>query len=285
MATIQLSGVSRSFAIGGQPLTVLDDVNLNVASGSVVAVVGPNGSGKSTLLRLICGLLRPDAGEILINGRAVGEADERVGLVFQEPRLLPWRRVIDNVAFPLELVGVARDQRNTRARELLDLVGVTGFGEAYPHQLSGGMRQRVAMARALARDPEILLLDEPFSALDALTRERLDAELLQLWQRIGATVVVVTHSIPEAVFLADQVCVLSARPGRLVATVPVDVARPRTAATFDAPAFIRAAAAVRAHLSGTALEQARDEAAAAPMRDVLDRSGSKAWFDPFGTSG
>lgn len=284
MATIKLDGVSRAFSIDGAPLPVLEDISFEVPSGSVGAVVGPNGSGKSTLLRLIAGLLPADRGAITIDGRPVGDADQRVGLVFQEPRLLPWRRVIDNVAFPLELVGVSTAERRDRARSLLDLVGVATFADAYPQQLSGGMRQRVAIARALARDPEVLLLDEPFSALDALTRERFDMELLDLWQRIGATVVVVTHSIPESVFLGDEVVVLSPRPGRVIARVPVLLPRPRTSEVYEAPAFARAAAEIRARLAGTPTEQAAQEAAAAPIRDVLERAGAPAWFDPFGTT-
>ena len=261
---------------------MLEDVSFDVPVGSVVAIVGPNGSGKSTLLRLIAGLLRSDRGSITIGGMPVGEADQRVGLVFQEPRLLPWRRVVDNVAFPLELAGVSAAKRRERARALLDTVGVSAFADAYPRQLSGGMRQRAAVARALVRDPEVLLLDEPFSALDALTRERFDFELLELWQRIGATVVVVTHSIPEAVFLADEVVVLSPRPGRVVARVPVPLARPRSPATFDDPAFTRIAATIRTSLAGTPSDYAAEEAAASPVRDILERAGSPAWFDPFG---
>ena len=260
---------------------MLDAINLDVPSGSVSAVVGPNGSGKSTLLRLIAGLLPPYSGTILIDGEPVTDADRRVGLVFQEPRLLPWRRVIDNVAFPLQLAGVGAAARHERARALLELVGVAAFADAYPHQLSGGMRQRAAIARALALEPSILLLDEPFSALDALTRERFDAELLDLWARIGTTVVIVTHSIPEAVFLADEVIVLSARPGRVVARVPVDLPRPRTPAVFETPAFAHDAATVRAHLTGTPLQYAEHEQAAAPVQDILERAGAPAWFDPF----
>ncbi len=282
MAHIKLDSVSRSFSIDGRALPVLDGVSFDVPEGGVTAVVGPNGSGKSTLLRLICGLLQADSGTLTIDGDAVGDADQRFGLVFQEPRLLPWRTVIDNVAFPLELVGVAAAERRERARELLEIVGVASFGDAHPAQLSGGMRQRAAMARALARKPEVLLLDEPFSAMDALTRERFDAELLDLWQPLGATVVLVTHSIPEAVFLADEVVVLSPRPGRVIARVPVTLPRPRTMATYDDPAFTRTAAIVRGHLSGTPTEYAAQEAAAAPVRDVLERAGAPAWFDPFG---
>jgi NitT/TauT family transport system ATP-binding protein len=262
-------------------VTVLDDVSFDVPAHGVSAVVGPNGSGKSTLLRLVCGLLTPDAGTVEIDGAPVADADQRVGLVFQEPRLLPWRTAIDNVAFPLELGGVGRAERHERARTLLDLVGLTQFARAYPHQMSGGMRQRAAIARALAREPQILLLDEPFSALDALTRERFNAELLDIWQRTGTTILIVTHSIAEAVFLADEVFVLTDRPGRLAARVPVPLGRPRQMDALDSAAFTRAAATIRAHLSGTPTDIAAQEAAAAPVRDVLERAGAPAFFDPF----
>ena len=266
-------------------MLALDRVSFEVAAHGVTAVVGPNGSGKSTLLRLISGLLTPDSGSVTIDGQPVGDADQRVGLVFQEPRLLPWRRAIDNAAFPLELAGVGRAERNERAVRLLDLVGLKGFERAYPHQMSGGMRQRLAIARALAHDPSILLLDEPFSALDALTRERFNVELLEIWQRTGATIVLVTHSIPEAVFLADEVVVLSARPGRIVERVSVPMGRPREFSVMESAAFARAAARIRGHLGMTALDRSADEAAAAPIHDVLERAGAPAWFDPFGGRG
>ncbi|MEO8625407.1 MAG: ATP-binding cassette domain-containing protein, partial [Candidatus Limnocylindrales bacterium] len=199
----------------------------------------------------------------------------------QEPRLLPWRTALDNVAFPLELAGVGRSERRERAGALLDLVGLSSFARAYPGQLSGGMRQRAAIARALAREPQILLLDEPFSALDALTRERFNAELLEIWQRTGTTILIVTHSIAEAVFLADEVVVLTARPGRVAARVPVPLGRPRLADALDSAAFSRAAATIRTHLSGSPADLAAQEAAAAPVRDVLESAGAPAFFDPF----
>ena len=228
LAAISVESISKSFNVEHRAVPVLDDVSFAVPEHGVSAVLGPNGSGKSTLLRLISGLLEPDSGRITIDDQPVSDADQRVGLVFQEPRLLPWRTALDNVAFPLELAGVGTAGRRERARSLLDLVGVAAFADARPHQLSGGMRQRVAIARALARDPQILLLDEPFSALDALTRERFNAELLDLWQRTGTTILLVTHSLAEAVFLADEVVVLSKSPGRVVARVPVPLGRPRT---------------------------------------------------------
>jgi ABC-type nitrate/sulfonate/bicarbonate transport system ATPase subunit len=249
-AAIRLDRLSVGFRVGGAPLPVLESLSLEVAPRSVVAIIGPNGCGKSTLLRVIAGLLAPDSGAVEVDGRAVSGPDPHVGLVFQEPRLLPWRKVSDNVAFPLELAGVARDERRARAAELLRLVGLRDWGGAHPNQLSGGMRQRVAIARALALQPTVLLLDEPFSALDALTRERFNAELLRLWERLGPTIVLVTHSIPEAVFLADRVLVLGPRPARLVADVTVDLPRPRLPEHIDAASLTRAAAAIRDHLRG-----------------------------------
>jgi NitT/TauT family transport system ATP-binding protein len=243
-----LADVSHHFAHPDGRLLVLDGVSFSVAEREIVCVVGPNGSGKSTLLRLIAGLLTPDAGTIEIDGRPVAASDPRVALVFQEPRLLPWRRAIDNVALPLELAGVSGSERRRRAAELVGVVGLAGFERAFPRQLSGGMRQRLALARALVRDPSVLLLDEPFSALDALTRERFNAELLELWQRTATSIVLVTHSIAEAVFLADRVLVLSPRPGRVVADVPVELPRPRRLAEIDQAAYSRTAGAVRAHL-------------------------------------
>jgi len=281
LAAISVENVSKSFRVERRSLPVLDDVTFAVPEHGVSAVLGPNGSGKSTLLRLISGLLEPDSGRITIDDQPVSDADQRVGLVFQEPRLLPWRTALDNVAFPLELAGMGAAERRERARSLLELVGVAAFADARPHQLSGGMRQRVAIARALARDPQILLLDEPFSALDALTRERFNAELLDLWQRTGTTILLVTHSLAEAVFLADEVVVLSKSPGRVVARVPVPLGRPRTQQMLESQAFARTASVLRAHLAGTPAELAAEEARAAPVRDVLETAGAPAFFDPF----
>jgi len=254
---IRLAGLSVGFRVGGAPLPVLDDLTVEVPAGSLVAIVGPNGCGKSTLLRVIAGLLSPATGTVEVEGRPVSGPDPRVGLVFQEPRLLPWRTATDNVTFPLELAGRPPGERHGRASELLRLVGLRYWGGARPDQLSGGMRQRLAIARALALEPSVLLLDEPFSALDALTRERFNAELLRLWQRLGPTIALVTHSIPEAVFLADRVLVLGPRPARLLADVPVDLPRPRLPEHIDAASLTRAAAQIRAHLRG-----ATDDAAA-----------------------
>jgi NitT/TauT family transport system ATP-binding protein len=281
LSTISVENVSRSFVVDKRPLLVLEDVSFDVPLNGVYVVLGPNGSGKSTLLRLIAGLITPDAGRVLIGGQPVADADDRVGLVFQEPRLLPWRTALDNVAFPLELAGTGRGKSRERAMDLLRLVGVADFAAAYPRQLSGGMRQRVAIARALVREPQVLLLDEPFSALDALTRDRFDDELLNLWQRTGTTIVLVTHSIPEAVYLADEVVVLSKSPGRVVARVPLNLERPRSAAVFDRPAFTRLAQTLRSHLAGSPAENLAEEAAGAPVHDVLDHAGTPAFFDPW----
>ena len=249
-AGIRVDDVSLTFR-GARPVTALDGISLDIAPREVVALIGPNGCGKSTLLRVLAGLIAPDAGRVAIDGRPVAGPDPSVGLVFQEPRLLPWRTADQNVRFPMELAGWPRDRQAARSAELLGLVGLREVAGARPSTLSGGTRQRVAIARALALDPAALLLDEPFSALDALTRERFNAELLTLWQRTGTTIVVVTHSIPEAVFLADRVLVLSPRPGRVVADVRVDLPRPRRLADLDAAAVGRIAAEIRAHLVDT----------------------------------
>ena len=230
------------------PVQALDGFNLSVERGEVVAIIGPNGCGKSTFLRVAAGLLAPQRGSVTLDDRPIVGPDPRVGLVFQEPRLLPWRSVADNVTYPLELAGWPRDRRDERLATLLDLVGLSESARARPSQLSGGMRQRAAIARALALEPEVLLLDEPFSALDALTRERFNLELLELWERTGSTIVIVTHSIPEAILLADRVVVMTPRPGRVAAIVPILAPRPRSLELFDGAIVSRAAAEIRAHL-------------------------------------
>ena len=260
---IRLDGVRFGFRIGGRQTEVIGGLDLEVAPRSIVALVGPNGCGKSTLLRVIAGLLPARTGTVEVEGRPVTGPDSRVGLVFQEPRLLPWRSAFANIAFPLEVAGRARDARERRVTDLLGLVGLRDWSRARPAELSGGMRQRVAIARALALEPAVLLLDEPFSALDSLTRERFNVELLRLWERIGATIVLVTHSIAEAVFLADRVLVLSPRPARLVADVAVDLPRPRLPGHLDVAAVTRTAAEIRAHLQG-----ATDDAFAVAAGDV-----------------
>jgi NitT/TauT family transport system ATP-binding protein len=231
---IHLSDVSFAYGAKDEWRQALDGISLDVAPGQVVALIGANGTGKSTLLKLLAGLVRPSRGSIRIGGQPPTAARREAGLVFQEPRLLPWRSAQDNVAFPLELGGVDRGERLRRGQALLARVGLPQAGPMRPHELSGGMRQRVAIARALVADPGVLLLDEPFSALDALTRERFNVELQELWQSSGATVMCVTHSVSEAIFLADRVLVLAGRPGRLVADIRVDLPRPRSLADLDA---------------------------------------------------
>ena len=226
---IRLAGVRRTFvAADGTTLVALDGLDLEVAADEIVAIIGPNGSGKSTLLRIAGGLLAADAGTVEIEGRPVVGPDPAVGFVFQEPRLLPWRDALENVAYPLEIAGTPVDEREARAHEMLGLVGLDGFAAARPSRLSGGMRQRVALARALALGPSVLLLDEPFSALDALTRERFDIELLALWEKTSTTVVLVTHSISEAVLRRrpDRRAVAAAWAGRDVIPLAARAAAP-----------------------------------------------------------
>ena len=233
---------------GAAPTVALDGLGLTVEAGEVVALIGPNGCGKSTFLRVAAGLLRPERGSVVLDGVPVVEPDRRIGLVFQEPRLLPWRSVADNVTYPLELAGWPRERREARLAELLELVGLEGASGLRPAQLSGGMRQRAALARALALSPQVLLLDEPFSALDALTRERFNLELLRLHERTGTTIVIVTHSIPEAILVADRVIVMTPRPGRVAAEVRIDAPRPRTLAHVDQALLSQAAAEIRTNL-------------------------------------
>jgi len=247
---LHVAGIDLSFARrGAERLAVLDGFDLEVPAGGIVALIGPNGSGKSTLLRVIAGLLTPDRGAVTLAGRPVVAPDPAIGLVFQEPRLLPWRTAADNITYPLELAGWDRERRTQRLDELIDLVALErGIIGQRPSELSGGTQQRVALARALALQPEVLLLDEPFSALDALSRERFDLELLGLWERARSTIVLVTHSIPEAILVADRVVVLSSRPGHVVADIVVPTSRPRTLADLDAAVVSTTAAEIRRHL-------------------------------------
>ena len=267
---IDLAGLRFSFpGRDGTPLPVLDGMDLAIPGGGIVALIGPNGSGKSTLLRVLAGLLRPSAGAARIDGEAIAGPDPRIGLVFQEPRLLPWRSTADNITYPLELAGMPASARATRLAELVDLMALEPAAvSARPSELSGGTAQRVALARALALEPQVLLLDEPFSALDALTRERFDLELLRLWDRSGATIVLVTHSIPEAILIADRVVVLSARPARDVADIAVDLPRPRSNADLDEAVVSRTARDIRAALGD---ELARDRVVEPMERPVENR--------------
>ncbi len=208
-------------------LEALEDVSLQVGAGEFLCIVGPSGCGKSTLLRVLGGLVRPTSGRVYLGGELLTAPRRQIGFVFQKANLMPWRTVLRNVTLPLEVKGLKAEEAGQQARELLKLVELEGFEDAYPHELSGGMEQRVAIARALIHDPAILLLDEPFGSLDALTRENMNLELLRIWRARRKTVVMVTHNIQEALFLADRILVMSSRPGRIEATVPVPLPRPR----------------------------------------------------------
>ena len=208
-------------------LEALEGVSLQVGAGEFLCIVGPSGCGKSTLLRILGGLVRPTSGRVYLEGELLTAPRRQIGFVFQKANLMPWRAVLRNVTLPLEIKGLKAEEAGQQARGLLRLVGLEGFEDAYPHELSGGMEQRVAIARALIHDPAIMLLDEPFGSLDALTREQMNLELLRIWQAKQKTVVMVTHSIQEALFLADRILVMSSRPGRIEAAVAVPLPRPR----------------------------------------------------------
>ena len=245
---IDVSAVSKTFPTrdGGDTLA-LSDTSFKVRAGAFVSLVGPSGCGKSTLLRLIAGLLRPSLGCVVLGGKQVAEPSPDIGIAFQRPVLLPWLTVRGNVALPAELEGRLRPREiAARVDALLQVVRLTGSGDRVPGELSGGMQQRVAIARALMTDPGVLLMDEPFGALDALTREHLNDELLDIWARNRPTVVFVTHDIPEAVYLSDRVLVMAARPGRVIADIAVALPRPRSAATRAHPEFARLGAEIRA---------------------------------------
>ncbi|MFF4948368.1 ABC transporter ATP-binding protein [Streptomyces chattanoogensis] len=233
-------GEGNGDGYGDGEFTALDAVDLRIEAGEFVAVVGPSGCGKSTLLDLLGGLARPTGGRILLDGEPVTGPGLDRGIVFQQYALLPWRTALGNVAFGLEATGVPRRERAARAREYLDLVGLSGFENRHPHELSGGMRQRVAIARSLAYDPDVLLMDEPFAALDAQTRESLQDELLRIWQRTGKTVVFITHGIEEAVYLGQRVAVMTSRPGRIKQVVPIGFdSRTQTDDLRSSPEFAR----------------------------------------------
>ena len=225
---IRLSGVSRSFAGRSGTVEALRDLHLEVGDGEFVAVVGRSGCGKSTLLRLIAGLLPASAGEITVSGERVTAPRRDIAMMFQRPALLPWRTVLDNVLLPVQIYGWRKSAHRRRALELLELTGLAGFEKRMPYELSGGMQQRVALCRALIANPRVMLMDEPFSALDALTREELSVELQKIHMENNATIVFVTHSIDEAVLLADRVVVLTPRPGRVREIIEVRIPRPRT---------------------------------------------------------
>ena len=236
---LEVNGLKVSFGAGTQERVALDGVDFAVEDGEFIAIVGASGSGKTTLLRLIDGLQPPSAGQVLLRGKAVGAPGRDRGFVFQSDCLLPWRTILDNVAFGLEVQGTGRAQARERAAEMLALTGLAGCEQQYPAELSGGMRQRANLARALATDPEVLLMDEPFAALDAQTREVLQMELLTIWQQRRKTVLFVTHQLDEAIYLADRVVVLSSSPGRVRQVVEVNLDRPRSLDVKHTPEFTR----------------------------------------------
>jgi NitT/TauT family transport system ATP-binding protein len=226
---VQLTGVGQVYKTSGEGVLAVSDVSFDVKPGRFVVLVGPSGCGKSSLLMMMAGLRHPTAGTILVSGAPIHDPDpNRVGVVFQEPSLFPWLTAEENVEFPLALRGVAKKDRRAKAQEALQLVGLDGFGKRHPHELSGGMKQRVSIARGLVQDPPVLLMDEPFAALDEQTRMTMGDELLRIWAATGKTIVFVTHSLTEAVYLADEVIVMSPRPGRIVDRLEVALPRPRT---------------------------------------------------------
>jgi NitT/TauT family transport system ATP-binding protein len=244
-AVVRAAGVTKTFPQGN--VTALQDIDLELEPREFVSLIGPSGCGKSTLLRVIGDLIRPTSGSVTVNGKPARQArnDGDYGIVFQDAVLFDWRTVAKNIALPLELLGWDRRRRGARVGEMLELVELTGFADHHPWQLSGGMQQRVAIARALAFQPPLLLMDEPFGALDEMTRERLNLELLEIWQRTENTVVFVTHSIAEAVFLSTRVVVMSPRPGRIAGEVDVDLPYPRTVETREDPRFFELVTRVR----------------------------------------
>jgi NitT/TauT family transport system ATP-binding protein len=249
---VNLTDVGKTFGAADAQVVALTDINLRIGRGEFVSLIGPSGCGKSTLLRLIGDLTEASSGSVEVNGKPARQArlDRDYGMVFQSPVLFDWRTVEDNVRLPLELFGHDRASQVERSQEMLQLVGLTDFARRHPYELSGGMQQRVAIARALAFSPSLLLMDEPFGALDEMTRERMNSEVLSIWERTGITVVFVTHSIPEAVFLSSRVAVMSARPGRVTRMVDVDLPRPRGLETRESPRYFNLITEVREALRG-----------------------------------
>jgi NitT/TauT family transport system ATP-binding protein len=243
---IKIRSVHKDFSIDGAKVTALSPTDLDVGRGEFISIIGPSGCGKSTLLRILAGLETASGGTIEVEDRS--SSRQRVGFVFQEPVLLPWLSALENVSFPLDTAGVAQAEAESRAMDLLKLVGLTGFETALPRALSGGMRQRVSIARALSYDPSLLLMDEPFGALDLITRDRLNDELLSIWAQTKKTILFVTHSVEEAAYLSDRVVVMSPRPGRIKNIYNVNLPRPRGEGTKLNPAFHQLMADLRRDL-------------------------------------
>jgi NitT/TauT family transport system ATP-binding protein len=258
---VRIVAVDKTFTRGDHVLTkALEGIDLDVGQGEFVSLIGPSGCGKSTLLRIVGDLISPSTGTVTVNGKTAERArrDRDYGMVFQAPVLFDWRTVEDNVKLPLEILGQDGAMRTARAREMLELVELGEFLKHHPYQLSGGMQQRVAIARALAFQPSILLMDEPFGALDEMTRERMNGEVLRIWERTGTTILFVTHSIPEAVFLSSRVVVMSARPGRITKIIDIDLPRPRNEDTRETRRYFELVTAVREALraGGASLDDA-----------------------------
>ena len=253
MSAVEITNISKAFNLGSSnQVDALTDINLSIASGEFVSLIGPSGCGKSTLLRLIANLIEPTSGELVVNGKSAKQArlDQDYGMAFQQSGLFEWRTVAKNIELPLELKGWDKAKRQARATEMLELVKLSDFANHHPWQLSGGMQQRVAIARALAVHPSLLLMDEPFGALDEMTREHMQSELLSICRASGTTVVFVTHSIPEAVYLSNRVVVMSPRPGRVTEIVDVSIEGERNDATRDNSAFFKGITSVREALRG-----------------------------------
>lgn len=249
---LSVQNLSVSFVESDGSLDVLDDISFDLQSSSFVSVIGPSGGGKSTLLRVIIGLVQPSQGQVVFHDTSGSFEKPKIGMVFQKANLMPWRNVIENIALPLELAGVNKQEVVQQAMQMVEMVGLLGFEKSYPHELSGGMAQRVAIARALIHDPDILLLDEPFGQLDALTRERMGEELLRIWQTRQKTVLMVTHSIPEAIYLSDRILVLTSRPARICLDLPVALPRPRHEDMRYSQSFVDLAQQIRHQLSSMA---------------------------------
>ncbi|MDA1323744.1 MAG: ABC transporter ATP-binding protein [Proteobacteria bacterium] len=238
---IDVRHVGKTYAAARAPVRALHDISLTVAEGEFVSLVGPSGCGKSTLLQILAGLIDGSDGEVLVDNQPVTKPmPDKIAMVFQDATLMPWKTAIANVEFPLELRGASRAASRPRAEEMLALVGLSDFADRFPHELSGGMKQRVSIARGLVQDPRIILMDEPFGALDEQTRTKMGHELLDIWEKTHKTILFITHSLTEALFLSDRVLVMSHRPGRIVEEIPVDLPRPRTYDMIGSESFGRA---------------------------------------------
>jgi NitT/TauT family transport system ATP-binding protein len=253
-AVIEIDGITKIYRTVDGEVPSLRPVDMNVQDGEFVVIVGPSGCGKTTLLKMIAGLLRPSSGEIRVGGRVVTRPHRDVGIVFQSSLLLPWRRVLDNVMMPVEVKRLPRAIYRKRALDLIKMVGLDGFEQKYPWQLSGGMQQRVSICRALVHDPKIVLMDEPFGALDAMTRERMNVELQRIQLETRKTALLITHSIPEAVFLGDRVLVMTARPGTIAAAYDIPLPRPRSLDVMADPVFVELTQRIRKHFSDAHIE-------------------------------